>query len=275
MKNVSGNGEASGGAAALDAELLTKTVSPGVVQVTLNRPERFNALSGALLSLLETEFARLGADPSVRVVILAGAGGAFCAGHDLREMQASSEQSGYEALFTQCSRFMLSLQRLPQPVIARVHGIATAAGCQLVAACDLAVASEDATFATSGIRFGAFCATPAVAVSRNIPVKQALEMLLTGEFIDAHTALQRGLVNRVVPAAGLDAELAALCGSLTDKPAQALAMGKELFYRQLELGVDAAYRAAGQTMAANLAAPCGQEGLAAFTERRAPNWPAI
>jgi enoyl-CoA hydratase/carnithine racemase len=244
----------------------------GVVRLTLNRPEAFNALSSSLLDALADEIATIAADPSVRVVVLAGAGSAFCAGHDLREMREHATMDFYQTLFQQCSRVMLALQRLPQPVIARVHGIATAAGCQLVGMCDLAVASSAARFATSGIHYGLFCSTPSVAVSRNLSRKQAFEMLVTGDFIDAQAARERGLINRVVAPDQLDAEIARLAASIVEKPASAIAFGKELFYRQLEMGIEAAYVLAGQTMACNVVDDAAQEGLAAFGEKRRPSW---
>lgn len=252
--------------------LLTHALGAGAVQVTLNRPEVFNALSLALLEALEAELLRLAGDAAVRAVVLAGAGRAFCAGHHFGELLANNSLEFYRTLFNQSSRVMLAIQHMPQPVIARVHGVATAAGCQLVGACDLAVASADARFATSGIGYGAFCATPAVAVSRNVGRKHAMEMLLTGDFIDAATARDYGLVNRVVPAEQLDAEIAVLCASLAAKPAEALALGKQLFYRQLEMGIEAAYPLAAHSMACNFAADYAQEGLRAFTEKRAPSW---
>lgn len=243
-----------------------------VARVTLNRPAQFNALSEAMLDALAAALAGLAADASVRVVVLAGAGRAFCAGHDLREMRAQPSAEYYGALFAQCARVMLAIQRMPQPVVARVHGIATAAGCQLVAACDLAVAAEEARFAVSGVNLGLFCSTPAVALSRNLSRKAAFEMLVTGEFIDAATARERGLVNRVVPAERLDDEIAQLAATIAAKPAVALAMGKELFYRQLEMGVDAAYQLAGQTMACNMMDAAALEGTQAFLDKRKPNW---
>ena len=210
----------------------------------------------------------------MRVVVLAGAGKAFCAGHNLKDMAAHPELAWYQQLFSQCSRMMLSLQQLPVPVIARVHGMATAAGCQLVAQCDLAVAAEGATFATSGIHYGLFCATPSVPLVRNVPAKRAMEMLLTGDFIDAQTALREGLVNRVVPLEALDAEVERLVQSIVEKPRAAVALGKALVYRQRELGLEAAYQIAGQTMAVNMMDEAAQEGARAFAEKRKPSWKA-
>ncbi|VVE55231.1 enoyl-CoA hydratase [Pandoraea communis] len=244
----------------------------GVVTLTLNRPRHFNALSEAVLDTLQRALDDTARDATARVVVLAAAGPAFCAGHDLKEMRAEPSLDYYRTLFNQCTRVMLTMQRMPQPVIARVHGIATAAGCQLVAMCDLAVAASTARFAVSGINVGLFCATPGVALSRNLTRKQAMEMLLTGEFIDAQTARERGLVNRVVAMAQLDAEVAALCRSILAKPAAAVAAGKGLFYRQAETGIEAAYQMAGQTMACNMMDACALEGVQAFIEKRAPDW---
>jgi len=244
----------------------------GVVTLTLNRPQAFNALSEGLLAALQAELDALSADASVRVVVLAAQGKAFCAGHDLKEMRARPGLEYYQRLFAQCTRMMLSLRRLPVPVIARVQGTATAAGCQLVAQCDLAVAATAARFAVSGINLGLFCSTPSVPLARNVPRKQAFEMLVTGEFIDAAQAQVRGLVNRVVEPAQLDAEVEALVGSILAKPRAAVAMGKELFYRQVELGIEAAYAAAGETMACNMMDPAALEGVQAFIEKRKPRW---
>lgn len=244
----------------------------GVVTLTLNRPRQFNALSEAMLDALGRALDVVASDASARVVVLGAAGAAFCAGHDLKEMRAEPSLDYYRKLFNQCTRVMLTMQRMPQPVIARVHGIATAAGCQLVAMCDLAVATSVARFAVSGINVGLFCATPGVALSRNLSRKQAMEMLLTGDFIDAQTARERGLVNRVVAMERLDAEVAALCRSILAKPAAAVAAGKGLFYRQVETGIEAAYQMAGQTMACNMMDACALEGVQAFIEKRPPDW---
>ncbi|GIZ51943.1 enoyl-CoA hydratase [Noviherbaspirillum aridicola] len=254
-----------------DAYVL-KTVAGGVATLTLNRGDRFNPLSGEMLTALQREVDALRHDESVRVVVLAAAGKAFCAGHDLKQMRAEPSEAYYRKLFNQCSKLMLSLQQLPQPVIARVHGLATAAGCQLVAMCDLAVASREARFAVSGVNYGLFCATPSVALSRNVSRKQAMEMLLTGEFIDADTARERGLVNRVAAPEELDAEVARLTASILAKPAVAVSMGKQMFYRQLEMGIGAAYQLAGQTMACNMMDEAALEGVQAFIEKRRPNW---
>ncbi|MCP3022827.1 enoyl-CoA hydratase [Cupriavidus basilensis] len=249
--------------------------APGVLRLTMSRPEAFNALSEDLLDALSAAFARAGADASVRVVVLAAAGRAFCAGHDLREMRASPSHDYYRRLFDRCTRMMMAMQKMPQPVIARVQGIATAAGCQLVAMCDLAVAADVARFAVSGVNLGLFCATPGVALSRNLSRKHAMEMLLTGDMIDALQARDRGLVNRVVPADALDAEVARLAASICAKPAAAVAAGKGLFYRQLEMGIEAAYQLAGQTMACNMMDPTALEGVQAFLDKRPPSWSVL
>lgn len=244
----------------------------GVVTLTLQRPEAFNSLSEAMLAELQTHLDALKADARVRVVVLAAAGKAFCAGHDLREMRAEPSTDYYRSLFGQCARVMMSIQRLPVPVVAKVQGIATAAGCQLVAQCDLAVAADHCRFAVSGVNLGLFCSTPAVALSRNMGRKQAFEMLVTGDFISAAEAQRRGLVNRVVPADELDAEVSKLVDSIVAKPHEAVALGKALFYRQLESGMDAAYVDAGQTMACNMMEPTALEGVQAFIEKRKPEW---
>ena len=244
----------------------------GVATLMLNRPQQFNALSQEMMAALQTELEALDDDESVGVVVIGAQGKAFCPGHDLKQMKANPSLEYYQSLFTQCTKLMMTIQRLHAPVIARVHGIATAAGCQLVAMCDLAVASEDARFAVSGINVGLFCSTPGVALSRNVGRKQAFEMLVTGDFIDAGTARERGLVNRVVPADQLDAEIEKVIASILSKPGSAVAMGKDLFYRQLETGIEAAYQLAGQTMACNMIDESAQEGVQAFMEKRAPKW---
>src|SRR4051812_38063899 len=221
----------------------------GVVTLTLDRPQSFNALSEGMLAALQAELDAIAVDESARVVVIAATGKAFCAGHDLKEMRATPSQAYYEALFARCAAMMLTIQNLPVPVIARVQGIATAAGCQLVAQCDLAVASTQASFAVSGVNFGLFCSTPSVPLLRNVAAKPAMEMLLTGDFISAQQALERNLVNRVAEPESLDAEIDKLVASILAKPRTAIAMGKELFYRQRELGTEAAYQLAGQTMA--------------------------
>ncbi len=243
-----------------------------VAHLTLNRPAQYNALSEEMLAALYTMLDAIAADSTVRVVVLGGAGNAFCAGHDLKQMKANPNLAYYQQLFEECSRLMMRIQSLPQPVIARVQGVATAAGCQLVAMCDLAVAAESARFAVSGVNVGLFCATPSVPLSRNVGRKAAFEMLVTGEFIDAATAVARGLVNRCVPADRLDEEIEKLADAIVAKPASVIAAGKALFYRQLELGVAAAYELAGHAMACNMIDDVAQEGVAAFIEKRTPSW---
>jgi enoyl-CoA hydratase/carnithine racemase len=244
----------------------------GVIQLTLNRPQAFNALSESMLSALQAELDAVAADEGARVVVIGASGKAFCAGHDLKEMRAEPSQAYYEGLFAQCGRMMMTIQRLPVPVIARVQGIATAAGCQLVAMCDLAVAAREARFAVSGVNLGLFCATPSVALSRNLSRKAAFEMLVTGAFISADQALAKGLINRVVEADQLDAEVESLAASIVAKPRVALAMGKGLFYRQLETGIEEAYADAGETMACNMMDGSALEGVQAFIDKRSPDW---
>jgi enoyl-CoA hydratase/carnithine racemase len=252
--------------------LLHEKDSRGVITLTLNRPQAFNALSEGLLEALQGALDRVAADDSARVVVIAAAGKAFCAGHDLKEMRAEPSQAYYERLFAQCGRMMMTIQALPVPVIARVQGMATAAGCQLVAMCDLAVAAREARFAVSGINVGLFCSTPSVALSRNLSRKAAFEMLASGDFISADEARDQGLVNRVAEASALDAEVERLVARIVAKPRVALAMGKALFYRQLEQGIAAAYADAQQTMACNMMEASAQEGVQAFIDKRAPNW---
>jgi len=256
----------------MEAALLQTRDERGVVTLTMNRPATFNALSQEMLTALQESLDGVAADAAARVVVLAANGKAFCPGHNLKEMIATPQLAYYQELFAQCSRVMLAIRRLSVPVIARVHGIATAAGCQLVAQCDLAVASSDARFAVSGVNLGLFCSTPSVPLLRNVPAKFAMEMLLTGDFISAQQALERGLVNRVVAPDRLDAEVAQLVDSILAKPGAAIAMGKDLFYRQREMGLEAAYQLANQTMAVNMMESCAQEGVAAFTEKRKPDW---
>jgi enoyl-CoA hydratase/carnithine racemase len=253
-----------------DAVVLRSQDARGVVTLTLNRPQAFNALSEAMLAALQREFDAIADDESVRVVVLAAEGKAFCAGHDLKEMRAKPSFDYYQHLFAQCSKMMLAVQRFPAPVIARVHGIATAAGCQLVAMCDLAVASRTAKFAVSGVNLGLFCSAPGVALSRNVLRKAAFEMLVTGDFISAEEAKARGLINRVADPEQLDAEVEKLIVSIISKPRVAVAMGKELFYRQVELGIAAAYEAATETMACNMMDEAALEGVQAFIEKRPP-----
>ena len=254
------------------ALVLNEHDARGVVRLTLNRPMAFNALSEGMLDALQRELDAIAADETVRAVVIAAAGKAFCAGHDLKEMRAAPSLGYYERLFALCGRMMMSMQKLPAPVIARVHGIATAAGCQLVAMCDLAVAARDAKFAVSGINVGLFCSTPGVALSRNLQRKAAFEMLVTGDFISADEARAKGLVNRVVDADRLDAEVESLLAEIVTKPRASIALGKALFYRQLEVGIEAAYADAGQTMACNMMQPAALEGVQAFIDKRAPDW---
>ena len=255
-----------------EALVLRERDARGVVTLTLNRPQAFNSLSEAMLKALQAELDAVAADEGARVVVLAAAGKAFCAGHDLKEMRAEPSMDYYRSLFGHCAKMMLTVQQLPVPVIARVQGIATAAGCQLVAMCDLAVSASTARFAVSGVNLGLFCSTPSVALSRNLSRKAAFEMLVTGEFISAEEAREKGLVNRVAEPEQLDAAVEALVASIVAKPRVAVAMGKSLFYRQLETGIEAAYTDAGQTMACNMMDESALEGVQAFIEKRRPSW---
>lgn len=259
-------------APAASAPVLLRRNERGIATLTLNRPRQANALSCALLDALMAELANIQHDESVRVIVIAGAGKAFCAGHDLAELRSLNDPVLAHPVFALCGEIMLKLVSLPQPVIARVHGIATAAGCQLVAACDLAVASSEARFATSGINVGLFCSTPGVALARNLPRKKALEMLLTGELIDAHEALARGLVNQVVAADALDEAVQALAGKILSKPAGVIADGKRAFYEQIEVDAEAAYSIAADEMTRNLFTADTREGIDAFLQKRAPRW---
>jgi enoyl-CoA hydratase/carnithine racemase len=243
-----------------------------ITTLILNRPQHYNALCQDLLSELQTTLDEIKVDENVNVVIIAGNGPAFCAGHDLKELRSHTDQAAHQALFMQCSRIMLTINQLPQPVIARVHGIATAAGCQLVAACDLAVAADKARFATSGINVGLFCATPGVAVSRNLSRKHALKLLLTGDFIDAQEAFRQGLVNNVVELATLDDAVQRLAESICAKPSRAVADGKAMFYKQLTMDLENAYGYASEVMACGLASQDAQEGIDAFIHKRKPQW---
>jgi enoyl-CoA hydratase/carnithine racemase len=252
--------------------LLIREDEGGVVRLRLNRPNQANALSEELIDALQAALDEIGADGRVRVVILAGAGRAFSAGHDLKQMRSHPERGYYAALFGRCRRVMSTLREIPQVVIAKVQGIATAAGCQLVASCDLAVAASDARFATSGINVGLFCATPAVPLSRDVSRKRAFEMLITGEFIDAETARAWGLVNRVVPADQLDAETDALAREIAGKSQVAVETGKRMFYRQLEMTLDEATAYAAEVMARNMLAEDAGEGIDAFIGKRPPVW---
>ncbi len=255
-----------------DEPVLLRRDEGGVAFLTLNRPRARNALSVALMTQLEDSLAAIATDAAARVVVIAGAGPAFCAGHDLREIRANPGRPQYEALFAQCARLMLAIIHLPKPVIARVHGVATAAGCQLVATCDLAVAAEDAKFATPGVNIGLFCSTPMVALSRAVGRKPAMEMLLTGDLVGATRARELGLVNRVVPLAELDAEVTQLAREIAGKSAHVLAIGKEAFYRQAELGVAEAYDYASEVMTRNMLARDAEEGIDAFIAKREPVW---
>lgn len=252
--------------------LLHERDARGVHRLTLNTPQAFNALSEAMLAALSEALEAVARDDTARVVVLGAAGKAFCAGHNLKEMKANPRLDYYQQLFAQCSRMMMQIQRLPVPVIARVQGLATAAGCQLVAQCDLAVAVDAARFGVNGIDVGLFCATPSVPLVRNVPAKVAMEMLLTGEFIGAEEAKLRGLVNRVVPAERLDDEVESLVSAILAKPREAIAMGKAVFYQHRETGIEAAYQLAGQTMACNMVHDVTQEGVQAFIDKRAPSW---
>jgi enoyl-CoA hydratase/carnithine racemase len=255
-----------------DDNILLRADADGIATLTLNRPAARNALSTGLMRALQAEIDAIAADRSVRVVVIAANGPAFCAGHDLREVRGTPTREAYEALFAQCSALMLSITRLPQPVIARVHATATAAGCQLVATCDLAVAAETARFATPGVNIGLFCSTPMVAVSRNMGRKQTMEMLLTGDMIDAGAALAGGLLNKVVPDSELDAAVAAYSRQIGSKSPLTLKIGKEAFYRQLEMPLEDAYTYASEVMVTNMLARDAGEGIDAFLEKRAPEW---
>lgn len=255
-----------------DLPVLHTCDSRGVHVLTLNQAKSFNVLSEAVLTALQRHLGEIAADDSARALVIAAEGKAFCAGHDLKQMKASPQLDYYQRLFAQCSKMMLSIMKLPVPVIARVQGLATAAGCQLVAQCDLAVAADTARFGVNGIDVGLFCATPSVPLVRNLPAKQAMEMLLTGQFIDASEALSRGLLNRVVAVDQLDAAVEELLDAICAKPREAVAVGKQLFYQQREIGIEAAYQLAGQAMACNMMLDVAQEGVQAFIEKREPAW---
>ena len=255
-----------------DPLVLRSDRADGLTTLTLNRPGQFNSLSKDMLTAIQAELEAIAASESVRVVVIAGAGKAFCAGHDLKEMRANHDKGFMQALFRRCGELMLTLTRMPQPVIARVHGTATAAGCQLVSMCDLAVAADVAKFAVSGINVGLFCSTPAVGLARNLGRKAALEMLLTGDFIDAMEAKTRGLVNRVVPADALDAEVERLVQSILAKSAIAVHIGKGMFYKQLEMGLSEAYDYASEVMACNMMSEDAGEGIDAFMQKRKPEY---
>ena len=256
-----------------DAPYVLRSDAGPVATLTLNRGERFNPLSLAMIEALGDAIDRLATDRDVRVVVLAASGRGFCAGHDLKEMRANADDSAWQRrLFDECSAMMLGLTRLPQPVIARVHGIATAAGCQLVSMCDLAVASEAASFALPGVNIGVFCSTPAVGVARNIGRKRVMELLLTGQPVDAPTALAWGLVNRVVPAEQLEAEVARFAGLIASRSTAAIALGKRAFYEQVDAGLDDAYESAGEAMTCNMTFADAAEGIDAFLGKRAALW---
>jgi enoyl-CoA hydratase/carnithine racemase len=255
-----------------NAPVLLEESDQGVLRLTMNRPEARNALSAALMSALLDALDRAAEEPQARVVVIAGSGPAFCAGHDLRELRTDRRRETYERVFAQCSELMLAIVRLPKPVIAEVHGVATAAGCQLVASCDLAVAAEDARFATPGVNIGLFCSTPMVALTRAIERKAAMEMLLTGKLVDAATAQAIGLVNRVVPRDGLREAVDGLAREIAGKSALTVAIGKEAFYRQAELDLAAAYRYAAEVMTTNMLARDAGEGIDAFLAKRPPVW---
>ena len=252
--------------------ILVRSDLDGVSVLTMNRPKARNALSMDLMAALIDEFGRLDSDSSIGAVVLQGAGPAFCAGHDLRELRASPTREAYEQVFSRCSKLMLAITRLTKPVIAKVHGIATAAGCQLVATCDLAIAAEDARFATPGVNIGLFCSTPMVALSRGVGRKAAMEMLLTGDLIPAERAVAIGLINRCVPSESLDESAMAMAGQIAGKSPLTLAIGKEAFYRQVELPLDEAYAYAGEVMIRNMMTRDAAEGIAAFLEKRHPEW---
>ncbi len=253
------------------AVLLREDVA-GVCTLTLNRPHQYNALSEGLIEALHQSLDAIAEDPSVRVVVITGAGRGFCAGHDLKEMNAQSQQSYFDDLFARCSQMMQRIIALPQPVIAKVHGLATANGCQLVSISDLAVAADSAQFALCGVKLGLFCSTPSVGVSRNILRKRAFELLVTGEFFDAQTAANDGLINRAVPEYQLDAEVTRLAERIIANPAVAIEIGKKMFYQQLELDLEDAYDYAGEVMARNMMAEDAREGIAAFLGKRNPKW---
>jgi enoyl-CoA hydratase/carnithine racemase len=255
-----------------DAPLLLEEREAGVLRLTMNRPQARNALSALLMAAMTEALSHAAEDRQTRVVVIAGAGPAFCSGHDLRELRADPRRQTYEQIFAQCSELMLTIVRLPKPVIAEVQGVATAAGCQLVASCDLAVAAAEARFATPGVNIGLFCSTPMVALSRAVGRKAAMEMLLTGELIDAARAREIGLVNRVVPSGELRAAVDALARDIAGKSAFTVAIGKEAFYRQAELDLAAAYRYAAEVMTTNMLAADAAEGIDAFLAKRAPNW---
>ncbi len=264
-------------ATAISEEVLLREDHEGVTTLTLNRPRQRNSLSEALMAALTSEMAAIAEDPSVRVVVLAANGPVFSAGHDLKELTAAREQEDrgrayYQDIMKCCSTMMLSILQNPKPVIAKVHGTATAAGCQLVATCDLAIAADDAHFATPGVNIGLFCSTPMVALSRNVNRKQAMEMLLTGDMADAAHAAEIGLINRAVPAAALDRQVDELAAKIASKSSLTLSIGKRAFYDQLELGVSDAYAYTSEVMVKNMLTYDAEEGVNAFIEKREPSW---
>ena len=261
--------------ATLEAEepFVLTTANNGVATLTLNRPQRFNPLSSQMIAAIQAELVAIASDPSIRVVILAAEGKGFCAGHDLKEMRAHpKDKSWQQGLFDACSQMMIALTEIPQPVIARIQGIATAAGCQLVSMCDLAVAADTATFAMPGVNIGVFCSTPAVGVVRNVGRKRAMEMLLTGESIDAATAQSWGLVNRVVPGSRLDTEIRRFTDLILSRSSATIRFGKRAFYRQIDRPLGAAYDIASEAMACNLLLEDAAEGIDAFLQKRPANW---
>ena len=254
----------------IEESILLREDRDGICTLTMNRPQQMNLLTGEMLDALQEAFDSLFGERSIRVVVLAASGKGFCAGHDLKEIRALKEQPKIEKLFAQCSRMMQTIHALPQPVIARVQGAAAAAGCQLVAQCDLAVASEAARFTTPGVTWGFFCSTPGVAVGRNLSRKRAMEMLLTGDVIDAHKAAEWGLVNRVVPPEALVAETEKLARQIAEKPPVTVAEGKRAFYAQMDLGLAQAYQLASTAIACSFAHDEGRAGMDAFIEKRPP-----
>ena len=252
--------------------LVISELDGGVLTLTLNRPDQFNSLSEEVLEALQQALDEAAQDEALRCVVIAATGRAFCAGHDLKQMQSNRDQGYYQKLFAQCGRLMQSIVAFPVPVIAKVQGVATAAGCQLVASCDLAVAADNAKFAVSGINVGLFCSTPAVALSRNVPAKKSFEMLMTGEFISAEDAARHGLVNRVVPAAELDAAVDDLAATICSKSPVAVRTGKAMFHKQRSMALADAYDFAADTMACNMMTEDVHEGIDAFMNKRQPNW---
>jgi enoyl-CoA hydratase/carnithine racemase len=255
-----------------EKDILLYRIDNGVATLTLNRPDQYNALSRELLDMLSDTLDGIARDSTIRAVVISANGRAFCAGHDLKQMRQNADMESQNQLFGKCSDVMMKLVNLPQPVIARVHGMATAAGCQLVATCDLAVSADNVQFAVSGVRVGLFCSTPAVALSRNINRKQAMEMLLTGEFIDAKTALHYGLVNKVVAPDQLDHAVDDLVDKIIRHPETVISLGKKLFYQQLNQDLNSAYATATDAITGNMMLDETKEGIDAFIEKRPPNW---